>query len=347
MSDKRLLILALGGTIAMVEGADGGVTPGLGAAELAAAVPGLGKLAQIDTQTLLRVTSPNLSFADIQQVAARIAEDAAANRIDACIVTQGTDTIEESSFLLDCLLEVRIPVVVTGAMRNPTLASSDGAGNLLAAARVALSDWAIENAANETNGVMVVMLDEAYSAFDAVKVHPTRINAFASPQTGPLAQIVEDRVVAMSRPQREWKRALRFAIQSSRARDSAPSEVALITVGLGDSGALIRAVADDANHLGYKGAVLALMGGGHVPDASAVDTGRLAAVMPVVVTGRMGGGPMLRATYEPVGMEIDLLRRGVIHPGRLGPLKARMLLSVMLSFGVEREGIAEVFANCV
>ena len=84
-----------------------------------------------------------------------------------------------------------MPVIVTAAMRNPALTSPDGPGNLLAAVRVACDPWVRAHA--RALGVMAVMLDEVYAASDVLKVHPTRLNAFASPQTGPLAALVEDR----------------------------------------------------------------------------------------------------------------------------------------------------------
>ena len=109
--------------------------------------------------------------------------------------TQGTDTLEETSFLLDLLLDLDIPVIVTAAMRNPALTSPDGPGNLLAAVRVASDPWVRTNA--KALGVIAVMLDEVYAASDVLKIHPTRLNAFASTQTGPLAALVEDRVVPL------------------------------------------------------------------------------------------------------------------------------------------------------
>ena len=116
-------------------------------------------------------------------------------------MTQGTDTLEETGFLLDLLLDLDIPVIVTAAMRNPALTSPDGPGNLLAAVRVACDPWVRAHA--KALGVLAVMLDEVYAAADVLKVHPTRLNAFASTQTGPLAALVEDRVVPLALPVRD------------------------------------------------------------------------------------------------------------------------------------------------
>src|SRR5215210_3397645 len=125
----------------------------------------------------------------------------AAAAADGVIVTQGTDTLEETAFLLDLLVERDIPVIVTAAMRNPALTSADGPGNLLAAVRVACDPWIRAHA--KVLGVMAVMLDEVYAAADVTKAHPTRLNAFAAPQPGPLAALVEDRVVPLGLPVRD------------------------------------------------------------------------------------------------------------------------------------------------
>src|SRR3954464_5033971 len=197
MAKPRVHVLALGGTIATRPDASGAMQMGLGADDLVAAVPLLNTVAEIDAETVSRVGSHSLSFDQIHALAAKIR----GLKADGVIVTQGTDTLEETSFLLDLLLDLDIPVVVTAAMRNPALTSPDGPGNLLAAVRVASDPWVRKNA--RALGVLAVMLDEVYAAADVLKIHPTRINGFASTQTGPLAALVEDRIVPMALPVRD------------------------------------------------------------------------------------------------------------------------------------------------
>ena len=206
MSKPRIHILALGGTIATRPDASGAMQMGLGADDLVLAVPLLGSLAEIEAETVSRVGSHSLSFDQIHELAAKIRS----LKADGVVVTQGTDTLEETGFLLDLLLDLDIPVIVTAAMRNPALTSPDGPGNLLAAVRVACDPWVRAHA--KALGVLAVMLDEVYAAADVLKVHPTRLNAFAAPQTGPLAALVEDRIVPMSLPVRDAIEAARSKI---------------------------------------------------------------------------------------------------------------------------------------
>lgn len=130
MAKPLLHILALGGTIATRPDPTGTMQMGLGADDLVAAVPALKDMAEVVAETVSRVGSHSLSFDQIHALAARIR----GLKADGVIVTQGTDTLEETAFLLDLLLELSIPLVVTAAMRNPSLTSPDGPGNLLAAA---------------------------------------------------------------------------------------------------------------------------------------------------------------------------------------------------------------------
>ena len=143
-----------------------------------------------------------------------------AGEIDGFVITQGTDTLEESAFLLDLLLQVDIPVVLTAAMRNPKLASADGPGNLLAAMRVAAASWAKQSGV----GALIAMLDHVWSAFDVAKTESSRLDAFRSPTVGPVATVVEDRVVPLRLPVRGWKDALLRAtpVRSQRRRIPRP-----------------------------------------------------------------------------------------------------------------------------
>jgi L-asparaginase len=334
MSKPRIHILALGGTIATRPDASGAMQMGLGADDLIAAVPRLGDIADIKADTVSRVGSHSLSFDLIHALAAKIRS----LPCDGVVVTQGTDTLEETSFLLDLLLDLDIPVIVTAAMRNPALTSPDGPGNLLAAVRVACDGWVRTRA--RALGVVVAMLDEVYAASDVLKVHPTRINAFASTQTGPLAALVEERIVPMSLPVRD-------AIDGARRKlgtvAGTAQPVALIWMSLDESGRLIEAMLDAPDHLGYRGAVVGAMGGGHVPERMDEIAGRLAAAMPTVVSSRAGGGPLLRHTYGGSSSEIALRKMGLIWGGRLNPLKARVLLETCLRANLTRDTIAGVF----
>jgi L-asparaginase len=334
MSRPRIHILALGGTIATRPDASGAMQMGLGADDLVAAVPLLGKIADIQAETVSRVGSHSLSFDQIHALAARIKS----LRADGVIVTQGTDTLEETGFLLDLLLDLEVPVIVTAAMRNPALTSPDGPGNLLAAVRVACDPWVRAHA--RALGVMAVMLDEVHAASDVLKVHPTRLNAFASPQTGPLAALVEDRVVPMALPVRD---AIENARKKLGGAVGAAQPVALFWLSLDEPGGLIDAMLADRDRLGYRGAVLAAMGGGHLPERTVEIVPRLATCMPTVLSPRAGGGPLLRPTYGGPSSEIALRQAGLIWGGRLNPLKARVLLESCLRAGLARDTIAEVF----
>ena len=334
MSKPRIHIMALGGTIATRPDASGVMQMGAGADDLVKAVPLLGTLADIEAETVSRVGSHSLSFDQIHALAARIAAVSA----DGVIVTQGTDTLEETAFLLDLLVERDIPVIMTAAMRNPALTSADGPGNLLVAVRVACDPWIRAHA--KALGVMAVMLDEVYAAADVIKAHPTRLNAFASPQAGPLAALVEDRVVPLGLPVRDAIEATRRTLGKVGGK---AQPVALLWMGLDEPGGLIEAILGASDHLGYRGVVLGVMGGGHIPEHLADAAVRLAAAMPVVAASRAGGGAMLRHTYGGPSAEIALRKAGVMWGGRLHPLKARVLLDTCLRAGLPRVAIAELF----
>lgn len=334
MNKPRIQVLALGGTIATQPDASGVMQMGAGADDLVKAVPLLGTLADIEAETVSRVGSHSLSFDQIHALAAKIA----ISKADGVIVTQGTDTLEETSFLLDLLVDRDIPVIVTAAMRNPALTSADGPGNLLAAVRVACDPWIRAHA--RALGVLAVMLDEVYAAADAVKAHPTRLNAFAAPQTGPIAALVEDRVVPLGLPVRE-------AVEAARRRfgkaAGANQPVALLWMGLDEPGHLIEAMLRAPDRLGYHGVVIGAMGGGHIPERLGDLAGRLAATIPTVISSRAGGGATLRHTYGGPTSEIALRKMGLIWGGRLHPLKARVLLETCLRASLGRDNIAEVF----
>ena len=245
MKKPHLLVLSLGGTITMVPSDSGGITPKLGAAELVASVPALAEVGDIDARSPFRLPSPSLTPANLVEVASTIRE-AFASGFDGAVVIQGTDTIEESAFLLDLLVDSDKPVVVTGAMRGADAPGADGPANLLSAAIVA--------ACPESHGLgtLAVLNYDIHAARFVQKSHTALPSAFLSPLVGPIGTLIE-------RQPRFYVRVKRNPTLSTA--EGPPAPVALIKAAMGDDGRLFGSLPG----LGYAGVVLEGMGAGHVP----------------------------------------------------------------------------------
>ena len=158
------------------------------------------------------------------------------------------------------------------------------------------------------------------------------MNAFESPNCGPLGYVVEGQPHLLNRL------GHRTVVPVPRPVTRTP-RVGLYAVALSDDGALLPG--PDA---GLDGLVLSGMGGGHVPAPMVAPLERLAARVPVVIASRTGAGAGLAHTYSAPGAEIDLLARGLIRAGFLDPYKARILLHTLLTVTDDRDTIAAAFA---
>ena len=322
----KIALFTLGGTIASTSTSTGaGVMPQLTGADLVAAVPGLERAGvTVGVHDFRQVPSSSLTVDDVLDLVRAIRAEVAAGA-GGGVVSQGTDTIEETAFLADLLYAGDVPVVFTGAMRNPTLAGPDGPANLRAAVAVAASPQA------RGLGCLVVLGDEIHAARFVSKAHTTSVTAFVSPPAGPLGIVAEDRAVVLTRPAR-WA-----ALPDPRPEPTV--RTGLVTMVLGDDGALLEAAAGR-----FNGLVVAGFGGGHVPGPMAAMLGDVAARIPVVLASRTGAGMVLAGTYAYPGAELDLRQRGLIGAGFLEPLKARLLLHLLLAGGASRDAIAATFA---
>ena len=336
----RVLVIGLGGTIAMGRGTDG-VVPDLDVAQLLA-VPGLAETGiDVAVTDLRKVPSSSLTFDDLEAVLAVVADHLGGrldgtDPVDGVVVTQGTDTIEETAFHFDIRHDRPEPLVVTGAMRNPTLAGADGPANLLAAVQVAADPAARDR------GCLVVFADEVHAAARVLKTHSSSIATFQSPDGGPLGYVVEGRAELVNDAIGRWTAPPPRPAAAATTTTTPAPRVALVTTTLGDDATLVDGLADRCD-----GVVVAGFGVGHVPAVLVEPLEALADRVPVVLASRPGVGPVLVATYGFSGSGTDLLRRGLVSAGRLHPYKARVLLRALLAAGSSRADVAAAFGSAV
>lgn len=256
---------------------------------------------------------------------ARLVDEHFAEGAEGCVVIQGTDTLEETAFLLDLLIKSDRPVVVTGAMRGAQAPSADGPANILAAVIVASSPDA------SGSGTLVVLNNEIHAARFVQKSHTALPSAFTSPLAGPVGLVAER------------KARFHFRLPSRPPPfEKVPTidvPVGLIKLGFGDDGRLLKQVLP----AGFCGLVIEAMGAGHVPMGIVRTITELLESIPVVLATRVHAGPIFCATYAFPGSEIDLLERGVIASDMLSGLKARLLLSLLLRHTKNRDEIAVAF----
>jgi L-asparaginase len=305
----EIVVAALGGTIASARPAADGVAPSLTAQDLIDAVPGLP--AGVSPVTFRSRPGSSITVPDLMALHEMLEERFAAGAVGA-VVTQGTDSIEESAYAIDLVHRGPQPIVVTGAMRNPLSAGPDGPANLLGAVTVAGSPRFAGM------GCVVVFADEIHPASRVRKTHSTSIGTFVSLDGGPLGYLVEG-VPRLVNPL-----SSRFVLP----RPSSLPRVGLYTATLGDDGSALEAMAPVLD-----GLVIAGFGVGHVPSSWTPLIDSLCARMPVVLATRTGSGPVLSRTYGYPGSESDLRRRGVLPAGFLHPYKARLLLQFAMAAG--------------
>jgi L-asparaginase len=313
-------ILFTGGTISMkLDPATGAAVPALGGDEILALVPGLDAIAEIEVEDFSRLPGPHVTPEQMWRLARRAAAWLERPDIDGLVITHGTDTIEETAFLLDLLLLTDKPVVMVGAMRTVSDVGWDGPANLLAAVRVAAAPSACGQ------GVLVVMDERILPAREVRKVHTESSASFTAPEFGPLGQVDAGHVLI--------RRTVR-ARPSWRSDDADPglrvsrldTRVSLLQTFTGmDDGLLKCVVATDA-----RGLAVVAYGRGNVPPAimpaleAAIAGGLLVTVSSRCVAGRVS------ARYGYEGGGLHLRNSGAVLASDLTGAKARLLQMVAL-----------------
>ena len=319
-------IITTGGTIASrIDPATGAAVPVVRADELLAQVPALAEVADLRVTEFGLISSWNMTPALMAELARTVQATQAERPGTGVVITHGTDTLEETAFVLDLLLDAPAPVVLTGAMRNPSQPAPDGPRNLLAAVRVAAAPAARDL------GVVVVLNDEIHAARYVTKTHTTALSTFASPGVGPVGLVDDEGAWLRWRP----NRLPCLPLSSPEPR------VYLVKMAAGMDDLLLQAV----RRAGGRGVVIEGSGAGNVYEGwQEAIRALVAAGVPVVLVSRCGGGRVVGAYGGPGGGQ-TLRSLGIIPAGDLTGPKARLALMFALGAGLGPEALRAYFTQ--
>ena len=310
MSDKKIVFLGTGGTIAGTAANafehTGYTAAQVGVHELLARLPGWqdgAGAARFVVEQVAQLDSKDMGFDVWVKLALRVAHFLAQDDVQGIVITHGTDTLEETAYFLQTLLAPTKPVVLTCAMRPATALVPDGPQNLLDALAVASSATA--------SGVTVVCAGTIYGAEDVQKIHPYRLNAFSAGDAGPIGFVEQGRLRLL----RDWPLGQVLPLVSGLA-DAAWPRVEIVMSYAGADGTVVRALLK----AGVKGLVVAATGNGTVhQDLEAALVLAMQQGVKVVRATRCAEGRLLPATTDALPAA----------PG-LTPVKARIALMLAL-----------------
>lgn len=297
------------------DAAAGGAIPALAGRDILELMPQLSEIAELEVDEFGGFPGPHMTLDRMWELRERIEKHIARRDVEAVVVTHGTDSLEESAYLVARSLATEKPIVFTGAMRTASTPGWDGPANLGAAVRVAASDEA------RGFGVLVVMNDRVYAGLDVTKAHTHMLDAFESPGLGPLGVVDDGRVI------------FRRAIPSPSDVVNPSRLVGPVDIVYAYAGADSRLL--DAARQDGRGLVLAAMGRGNVPPAMVPGIERwMGEGKPVVVASRAPRG-RVGPSYGYPGGGRRLHDLGVILGGSRRPQQARIDLMLALGAGMD------------
>lgn len=323
----NVIIMATGGTIAghASSGDASAYRAGdVSVAALIAAVPEASRLANLTGVQVASIGSQDMNDALWMQMAKELDRYLCDDSVAGAVITHGTDTMEETAYYLNLVVDSDKPVILTGAMRPATALSADGPLNLYNAVAVARSKDA------RGHGVLVVANDSIHGAREVVKTNTLTVQAFDSPNMGLLGALHFGSFRMFRKPQRKHTTQSIFSIRSI---EELP-HVAVIFAHSNMNGDLIRAAVE----LGAKGIVLAGVGNGNACKLaiSAMREARDQGVV-IVRSTRSSSGAVLR------NQEVDDDAAGFVVSDQLNPAKARVLLQLGLTRTNDVKTIQEYF----
>ena len=310
---KKVCVIFNGGTISMkLDNKLKAVVPSLTSEEIMHMVTGIEDYAEVVFHTFSQVPSPHMTMEKIMELKDLTEEILKKEDIDGIVITHGTDTLEETAFLFDLTIDTKKPIVFTGSMRSGSELGYDGPSNL------AQSIVTASSKESENRGVLVCLNGELNSASEVTKTNSLSLNAFRTPNFGPLGIVDNNKVIYY---------------RSITKKDI------LNIKKLNTDVSLVKAVADmDSSYLNFlidsktKGIVIEALGRGNLTPKMVPGVKRaIKENIPVVIVSRCYEGRVY-GSYGYEGGGKHLRNIGVLFGDSLPGQKARIKLMVALSY---------------
>ncbi|MBW6409800.1 asparaginase [Clostridium weizhouense] len=321
---KKVAVVFNGGTISMkVDEKIKAAVPSLSGEDIMAMVTGIPEYAQIENYTFSNLPSPHMTPELMLKLSNLVQGLLDREDINGVVLTHGTDTLEETAYFLDLTLKTNKPVVVTGAMRSSDELGYDGPFNLATSICTAISEAA------QNRGVLVCFNGELHSAKEVTKENSMALNAFSTPNFGPIGIVDNNKVIFY----RNSPESIHIKINNVK------KEVALIKCVAGMNSDFI----DFAINNGYSGIVIEALGRGNVTPLMALGIKRaIEKNIPVVIVSRCFEGRVFESYgYEGGGKNIR--EYGAIFGDVLTGQKARIKLLIAINYGFNMKEIRQMF----
>lgn len=318
---NRILIIHTGGTISMLENKETGTVNVTDEHPLTQLKEAYHTIADVEERFIFDLPSPHITPLHMLQLSKEVNQ--ALPEYDGIVITHGTDTLEETAYFLDLVLDNEKPVILTGAMRSSNEIGSDALYNLISSLRTACCEEA------KGKGVLVVMNDEIHTAANVTKTSTSNVATFQSPQFGPIGIVTKDLIIFHhSIIRREF-----YPVSQVSSR------VFLLKAFSGMDGTMVKAL-QAANP---DGLVVEAFGQGNLPPPAAEAIKQMVSEdIPVVLVSRSYQG-MVQPTYGYAGGGKQLKEAGVIFANGLTGPKARLKLVIALEKAETHEELRRFF----
>ncbi len=313
MHHKKIVILGTGGTIAgTASNASSNIdytAAQVGVSQLVGAIPGLS--GAVDTEQVAQIDSKDMSFDVWTALANRVQHHLAQDDVQGVVITHGTDTLEETAYFLQLVLNPAKPVVLTCAMRPASALAPDGPQNILDAAVVARHTGA--------QGVLVVCSGVVHAALDVQKIHTYQLNAFGSGDAGVIGYVEEGHLKLV----RNWPETQQIPAQEATEKIAILNHVKdwprveIVMNYAGASGALVDVLVAQ----GVQGLVVAGTGNGTVHQS----------IQAALLKAHGQGVQVIRSTRCTQGRVLARTDDSFPSSNGLSPVKTRvgLMLSLM------------------